>query len=442
MKLFVELYLSLTLTGTVPFCVYLLLKKWMDNRTTAEFQYCLLKFCILCYLFPFALLKSFISFIIEPNSSVILDKYLSPQNTILKTSTGFKLNLQGGFHQIFIPMWGILLTTIIVFFLCRYFYFRKQFFHRLMPDCIHQEEFSFQVASLGIKRPVTLLYCDAPVSPFTYGFFHPCVVITSIVSSELVPMAIRHELEHIRSWDFLFRMACFFVFLFHCINPFSYFLWKEFIEIQEETCDERITKHYSVEQIQSYGHFLIELTFLIQQKSSCVIPLIARKKHQIYRRVKRLAMCSRKKSIYVCFAVSLFCLIGFSIPVYACSPEVFYLGSDSITENVVSKDWVYISLEDDSTILPEDEVLFQNADQYVLLEDGTILYGPFVTADSQAQRSICAHTWKEGTYKDHETKSNGGCIVGVYSTLICTKCYSLKNLTLLYKTTYQVCPHT
>ena len=84
MKLFMELFFSVTLTGTIPFCVYLLLRRWLNTRTTALLQYRLLKFCLLCFLFPFALVKSLILFTLNPRSTIVFDEYLYPQNTILK----------------------------------------------------------------------------------------------------------------------------------------------------------------------------------------------------------------------------------------------------------------------------------------------------------------------------------------------------------------------
>lgn len=442
MKLFMELFFSVTLTGTIPFCVYLLLRRWLSARTTALLQYRLLKFCLLCFLFPFALVKSLILFTLNPRSTIVFDEYLYPQNTILKTSAGFELNPRGGHYQILLTIWVALLLLIIGFHLFRYLRFRRQLSGRLtLPSEPQQTEFAFQKAALGIKRPVSLLYYDAPVSPFTCGVLRPCVVLTPIVPPDMVSMAIRHELQHIRSWDFFFRAAAFLVLLLHCFNPFSYLFWREFRAVQEEACDEKITSELSQEQIRGYGHALLELSLSIQKDSFCSAALVSKKSRQIHRRIVRLGIRSHKKRIGAGICLTAACLMGFCVPVYACSSEITYLGSDSMTENSADADWVYVSLGKAEIDLPEDEAHFQYTDEYFLLEDGTVLYGPFQTDASQGSRNICAHTWKEGSYKDHQLNSSGGCTVTVYNGLVCPKCHATKNLVESYETTCELCPH-
>ncbi len=442
MKLFMELFFSVTLTGTVPFCVYLLLRRWLSARTTALLQYRLLKFCVLCFLFPFALVKSLILFTLNPRSTIVFDEYLYPQNTILKTSAGFELNPRGGFYQIFLPIWGALLLLIIGFHLFRYLRFRRQLSGRLtLPSEPQQTEFAFQKAAMGIRRPVSLLYYDAPVSPFTCGILRPCVVLTPIVSPDMVSMVIRHELQHIRSWDFFFRAAAFLVLLLHCFNPFSYLFWREFRAVQEEACDEKITSGLSPEQIRGYGHALVELSLSIQKKSFYSAALAPKKHRQIQRRIVRLGIRSHKKNVGAGICLAAACLIGFCVPVYACSPEITYWGSDSMTENSADADWVYVSLGEPEVEFPEDEIHFQYTDEYFLLEDGTVIYGPFQTDASQGSRNICAHTWEKGSYKDHQLNSSGGCTVTIYSGLVCPKCHTIKNLETSYEITYTPCPH-
>lgn len=442
MKLFMELFFSVTLTGTIPFCVYLLLRRWLNTRTTALLQYRLLKFCLLCFLFPFALVKSLILFTLNPRSTIVFDEYLYPQNTILKTSAGFELNPRGGFYQIFLPIWGALLLLIIGFHLFRYLRFRRQLSGRLTPPSESQQtEFVFQKAALGIKRPVSLLYYDAPVSPFTCGVLRPCVVLTPIVPPDMVSMAIRHELRHIRSWDFFFRAAAFLILLLHCFNPFSYLFWREFRAVQEEACDEKITSGLSPEQIRGYGHALLKLSLSIQKDSFCSAALASKKSRQIRRRIVRLGTRSHKKRIGAGICLTAACLIGFCVPVYACSPEIIYLGSDSFTELNADADWVYVSLEKAEIDLPEDEAHFQYTDEYFVLEDGTVLYGPFYTDTSAESRNACAHTWQEGQSKRHALHSNGGCTVTVYNGLVCPKCHATKNMTYLNDISYGICPH-
>ncbi len=442
MKLFFDLILSVSLCGTIPFCVYLLLQKILAYKISAVFQYRILKLCLLCFIFPFSLLKSLLVSNSKPTSSVVLDEYVYLDNSIIQSQNGYYLHPQGSLYKIILPVWLIILIMIISYQLYRYICFQKKIVRRLTPDTKHQEEFAFQKTQLNLKRPISLLYCNAAASPFTYGIFHPCVVITPVVPESAVPMALHHELQHIKSHDFLFRIIALFIVLFHCWNPVIYLLWKEFCEIQEIACDEKITASLLPSEIQHYGRSLIDTAVVVQRQISFFTPLAKNNKKSIFRRISYLSFRLKRKSLAASILVLVFCLTGFCVPVFAYSPRILYV--EGYTSNSSCKDinWIYLEYADeDAPACPDDELHFQFTNQYLLLEDGTILDCPLTPSTSYSQQAACTHSWKNATKKEHAYDGKGGCYVRTYSLKLCTKCNAQKDLTLTSENHYIVCPH-
>lgn len=441
MKLYIELILTVSLTGTIPFCIYLLLKKWFEARISAAFQYKLLKLLLLCFIFPFSLIKSLVVNGIAPKSSIIFDKYIHLGNSIVQTVNGYQLIPKGEIHKIIIPVWFVLLIIIICYQFYRYFYFRHKFIRRLKPDILHQKELTVQKKQLGIDRQISLLCCNAAISPFTYGIFHPCIVITSVVSEEAIPMTIRHELQHIKSYDFVFRAIAFVAVLLHCWNPFIYLLWKELYEIQEIACDEEITKSLSPDKVRQYGYSLVGIADSVQHICGLAPQMARNNKKEICRRIIRLSMHFKKRSIITSALLFISCLIGFCIPVYACSPEIFYLGIEN-NEDFSSTDWIIMEQADNSTpVCPGDEFHFQETNQYLILENGTITHYPINELLYEKKKASCSHSWQSARLKKHDSDGKGGCTVFTYSVDVCTKCSLIKNQTLISENHYVVCPH-
>ncbi len=441
MKLYIELISAVSLTGTIPFCVYLLFRKRFDTKISAAFQYNIMKLLLFCFIIPFSLLKSLAVSSIFPRLSLVFDEYIYLDNKIIQTSNGFHLQPQGGFYKALLLVWLIALSCVAAYYISCYLYFRYKILHCLEPDTLNQKEFTIQKKQLGLNPTISLLYCDEAVSPFTYGFFHPCVVITSIVPKDAVPMVIRHELQHIRSHDFLWRAAAFAVVLIHCWNPFIYLFWKEFCEIQEIACDAKTTAPFSPGEIRLYGYSMLDIATSVRKYPSPIIRLADKDRKSAYRRITRLSTSLHRKSIFISIFLFFSCLIGFCMPVMACSPEIVYLGEGN--DDLASGDWIYMESVNDDTavpICPEDELYFQYSDQYLLFDDGTILAYPISASSYSQERAACTHTWQNVTLKQHQYEGEG-CTVYTYSAAVCTKCGKIKNKKLISKVYYAVCPH-
>ncbi len=441
MKLFVEIMLSVSLTGTVPVCICLLFNRFFDAKVTAAFQYRLLKFCLACFFLPLALGKSLLWNLLMPKQPPIFNEYVFLDNRIVRTTDGFRLLPSGGFYQVLIPLWLALLAVVLGCRLWGYLRFRKRVVCRLRPDDGHAEEFEALKERLRIRRRVSLLYCDAKVSPFTLGFFRPCVVITAAIPDDACSLAMQHELQHIRAHDFLFRILAFAAVLLHCWNPFIYLFWREFCEIQELACDERTTAAFSKSQLCGYGHLLVDVSAQAERRFGFMTQFHSASKKLTGRRIIRLGKRFSKKRGSMKALLLAACLAGSCATVFAVSPQVLDL-EPMTGEFLDATQWVYMELTDDIYgDVPEDERWFQAANPYLLFEDGSVIALEESGLTGGMLRLPCAHRWKNAVLKRHISEGRGGCSVYTYGVQVCVKCNERRNQTYISKASYAECPH-
>lgn len=437
MKVYIQIIVSMTLTGTIPFLGYLFLKKVLAEKTSVCFRYRVVKGLLLCYLIPFSLIYALISHIVEPKAVTKINDYTYFNDTIRLSDDGLTIHITDGFQKNSLIVFGIILFVLVGFIFYRYFRLRFDTRDRLIFDELHLPELEKQMEFMGVRRKMTLFYCDASISPFTYGIQHPCIVLTSAVPEEAVSIALRHELQHIKSHDFLIRGIAGLAVLLHCFNPFIYFLWREVNELQEMACDEKISLKLSAAEKKNYAHLLIDIA-ACNENSNCSLYLSKDGKKVLHNRITSLDTVGKKKSPLLCAFFAAVCLVCFCIPVVACPPQIMDIQEQDLEFD--GTEWIFLEDGPAEIVVPIDENYFKFTDEYFILEDGNIIIGSYIINNSSLQVS-CSHTWINGKIKSHKLDGKGGCNVITYQAEYCTKCNSIKNKTEITNFHYNSCPH-
>ena len=417
MKSLILLLIAMSAAGTFPFIIYIALSTIFDNYISARFRYRCLKYCLLLYLVPFPLLKYFIyhRYFSTPkplNGNVVI----SLTGKIVQTSTGFYLNSQNVLSD---------------------------------PEIIKIVEMLSQ--EMQLQHKVTVYENSLASSPFTYGTFHPSIVLTSLSDKNNLPLIIRHELQHIKSHDFLFRQLAFLVLMLHCYNPFVYFFFREVIEVQELACDENVMKYLSREEQRCYGYLLIMTAAKERSEVKSRITLMFSKNNRIFlkRRVKRIGIFVKPK-IALNVSIIIFMISISCIPVFAYNPPTADLRSVpwtgffdpaegaqvSVFDN--GNEIECITFEDESSMIPSDEIYFKDTENYFITDNGDIII--IEPGDIQTYAG-CSHIFVNGKHKNHSRNKNGGCTVKTYKGKICTKCNYTKDFSLDSTVIYSPCPH-
>ncbi len=106
---------------------------------------------------------------------------------------------------------------------------------------LYAEQRAYQ---LGIKRKVTLRYCDNIKVPFTYGFFKPFILLPFSLVNNLTlqetESIILHELTHIKNRDYLFNLLLLAAETVYCFNPFIKMIARKIRSEREKNCDVQV----------------------------------------------------------------------------------------------------------------------------------------------------------------------------------------------------------
>lgn len=294
---------------------------------------------------------------------------------------------------------------------------------------------------MHISSDVRILRSDTDLSPFTCGLFHPLIILTSLVDDTSADMILRHELQHIKNHDFLYRVIALLAVLFHCFNPIIYLFFKELKEVQEMNCDEKLTVNFTPAEKKAYGNILIDIASRSGSDIAPVIYFSKTGKSALKKRIQKIISPVQRKKSFVLFLLTCICFTA-SVPVCAYSPSTIdWRGSDETPDSLQDTNWFVIYYDNSCSPwddLPEDEHVFLNCDEYFILEDGTIL--PVTNDSSAIPYKTCQHTFKMSTFKRHQKQGNG-CIVTSWRAQVCTKCQYKKNLVKMSSHTDDPCPH-
>lgn len=439
MKPVLFLLLSMSLAGTLPFLAYLIASTVLTQYFNASFRYVCLKLVLALFLLPFPLLKHLTIRLLLPETGPReLNHYYTLTDTLVIAHDGlyFRLAEQS---RIFLGIWIGFLVLLLIWQIARFVRFRRIMAASLKEDQEHLELFQTLQMESGLQKNIRLYRCSAPISPFTCGFFHPVILLPEMVPEESVEMILCHELQHIKSRDFLVRTAALSAVFLHCLNPLIYFFLRELEEVQELHCDEKVMKMLSESKKRAYGHLLVDMADLLSECRKRPVLHFSRDNRSFLR--KRILKIARPAAFHpAAMGILLALMLAFSaIPVCAYAPETLDWRNDpySTRESLRDVDWqIFLDDSDLSEEFPADEQYFQHADTYFVLEDGTVI----LDEPQSHARAACKHTFQSGQKKEH-VKKGKGCTVTTYRIKRCTKCGYVKSSEFLSETTYAACPH-
>jgi len=111
---------------------------------------------------------------------------------------------------------------------------------------------------------------DRIETPFVLGFIKPKIYIPTNLSENEFNYIIKHELTHIKRYDYIIKLIAFIALSIHWFNPiiwFSYFLMSKDMEM---SCDESVMKDFNEDIRSSYSKSLLSLS---AKQSGILVPL-------------------------------------------------------------------------------------------------------------------------------------------------------------------------
>lgn len=429
-----ELFFAMSLSGTFAFLIYFATSRLLSSRFSAGMRYFCLKICMIFFLIPFPAIKHLLLSSAKPYVSDFVSEtpILYDKNAIIQTTTGFRFPFLTFPVRLFLLIWGVFLILFFCHGLLCFCRFRCQLGHDAIKNghslSAHQQNYLNLLSTLqlefNLSLPIRLYECDTAISPFTCGYLHPAIFLTALVDDASAELAMRHELQHIKNRDFLFRTIAAVLLVVHCFNPFAYLLFRELMQVQELNCDACVLSQLSSSERRKYGHMIVD--FASQMQTACTKAIFFSESDSCFlkKRIQAIALWPKRKSRALPVLGLLLCLAG-TVPVASYHPYTIDWRGNEMMANLKNdlpfNSVTYTDMPDYTPELPEDELVFHNSDDYLITADGEIICDP----ESAVNTADCRHIYDSGIWKTHE-KIQGGCIVTTYTVSYCSSCHFIR----------------
>lgn len=278
---------------------------------------------------------------------------------------------------------------------------------------------------------------DGSCGPCTVGFFRQKIIIPeSFTELENFSMVYQHEYIHLKNRDNLVKLLCLIVLCIHWMNPAAYLLLFLYRITAEAVCDDAAVLGYSKDIVKTYAMLLVTTTPVREKLPVVWKNNFSSEGKMIKRRInymmkKRKNGWMRKGIIAMVSALTIAASAG-TVLAYEPLQWSDVSVNDSIQDNDI--DYLTYNVADAPLV---DSFDFSVSDKIFISLDGK--QEPIF--DSSSERVLCRHNMVDGYMSTHASKSNGGCVVKVYTCQRCTRCGYLANAVYQNTVTYAKCPH-
>lgn len=414
------LLICMSIAGTVPLIICLLLLLLQRKKFSYRLGRNLVFLSLAGYLIPFQVVK-----------------YLMPTDVLIRTDAlaniSYYINFDDkgaiSYHGISLWMsdWILMIGLCWLFLISGFSVYEIIKYHRLTRKLkkITEKRTCFLPGIGDVEYRISPLIG----SPYTIGFLKPFIVAPeSLEDSRLSEMIMRHEYSHLRRHDSAVKLLCLLAICLHFYNPLTLLTLLLYTSFSENIADQAATEGFTTEERKAYAVALVNLSARNRQ-----VPVVWKNnllgaKHTMKRRVEFIMMKNRKASKIGTAAAILASVFLSGTTVFGYAPMQTTEAADSVQPNET------VSFVDSASNNP-----FANSNIYFETDEHVnILVND---SDLEPRAIICTHDFKSGYADVHNSKSNGGCVVKTYTAKICQKCNHLVIMDYVGTRTYAKCPH-
>ncbi len=440
-----NIILSMTLSGSIVYIVYRFFEFIRIVYFSPRNRYFILKAILFFHFIPMGYLSRKLSrFFLSKSGQAYGDTFVNGSKpAVIFTPSERYINAAYRNHTLIIGIWFLIAAAIFLNALWVRNKLRKlilNFSDELTSDEVLQILARGQ-SRLNIKGKIRIYSVEADVSPFTYGLFHPMIVIPHTYDIQALELTVYHELVHIKRKDsfiFFLRTLTMGIYWF---NPLVFFIYRKINSLCELSCDEIVIRNMEKEEKLNYSRLIISAADTSTLSSRHITPFSKNQKI-IKERIDFIMTDKRRKNRFRLAPVILSAgiLLTSTFPVFAYEPPKELKLLDSVTEDnisIVSSDnFVEFTASGSSaqtTTVPVKYIKydFQFTDKY----------GNIYPAGEPSSHAECKHSFITGTYTTHIKNDDGSCIVRNYDAKRCTKCGAITDRVLASTYQYVKCPH-
>ena len=441
-----NLLFTMSISGSIAFILYLIMKPVFNRYCTARWQYRFLKVCLLLYLIPYQCLKDQYYMLCKT-----LFGYRNPVKENLHTFKSWNtiyITTDGKLHYAYVVpvlavavIWLISVSVILYRRIREYRSCRSKWmlFSEVSDPEICTQQASGDIPPAVSGKSAKIIFCPLVKGPLTIGLFRPLIILPTQYRPEDLTLYLSHETVHISSHDALWKLLAFLTLLLHWYNPFSYILFREICTVSEKHCDEMVTASLDETQKKHYANLIIESARSHTDSKALLTGTFSTGQSQTKERI--LFMTRPKcKTIYSKVITALLVgVIALSMPlsVLAYQPLSVYWDKQDYKPNA---DVMYIIFDDQPCPLDdpyEANIDFSLSDDIIIDGDGNL---HIITGDNTQAARSCSHEYISGQHR-HHVRNGSGCTTYIYEGTYCKKCNYCLRETLIGQNTLLNCPH-
>ena len=417
------LWICVSIAGTMPLLVCLLLMLLKRKNFSYRLGRKLVLLSLVEYFIPFQMLKYYLpqDMLEETNSLNAISYFVNFDDKEAVSYHGI---------SVWMPDWILMIVLCWLFVIAGFSIYETIKYHQLTRKLKRITEIrTYPLPGIG-----NVEYRISPEmnTPYTVGFVKPFIVVPAeFPNSKLSEMILRHEYSHLRRRDSIVKLICLLAICLHCFNPLTILTFLLYTRFSENIADEAAAEGCSDEERRAYAKALVRLSARTRQ-----VPVVWRnnllgdKKESMKRRVELIMNRNKKASKIGTVAAVLASVILSGTTVFAYTPMQTTENNTTYTASLESLTFNDSATVDDSLI--DTQIHFTYPDNSVELFD---------TSNLETRAIFCSHNFKSGYADGHTSKSDGGCVVSTFKARICTKCNHIVLDELISTTTYVKCPH-
>lgn len=424
----------MTITGSIPFLLYYLLKKTPMYLRASKLQILLL-LSLTFFIFPLPLLLStqlrLLYRSIFQGKNMFWDTFYPDEVRIFSVNNEIVFWNQPDISYLIITsIWLIGFLAMFSFRIFQYILMRKTI------KKYYTYVDSYYISYRFFRRKIRI-YQNNMTSPFSTGFLHPIIVLPENLSSKEKYYIILHEETHIKRFDFMFCFLAIFAQCIHWFNPITYVLLNNIKSNQEYTIDETVFKTLKEPALQKeYGQLIFDSScwnYNITPRNKHVLSLNNREFKILRERIKRLKNMEHKRKSKSCI-IMVTIILSITANMF---PLLIYSAPRNLTGDVPTGNGSFVFK---SNSVESSEPSFNLSNTYFVYETGERI--PVFPENLETNsRASCNHKWKYGTMEYHTKNSDGSCDIRIYNARHCSLCKSTEPLSLLGESHFITCPH-
>lgn len=152
--------------------------------------------------------------------------------------TGIKSSFNWTITDLILCIWAVGTLSMlirVVFGLYRIQRLRRT---AIVTDCDYQAICKRLAHKLNIKRPVSVYFSDQVVSPISFGWLSPVILIPRKLNLDQFELVAAHELAHIQRLDWIINLSSHLIGAIFFFHPIYHFLNRKLVHLRERICDD------------------------------------------------------------------------------------------------------------------------------------------------------------------------------------------------------------